>query len=70
TDKWLPSAFILQLLCIGGAFIPITNLYSNLVISKGKSDIYMWNTIGLGIIQLTTMLLLYPYGVHTMIIVY
>ena len=45
TDKWLPSAFILQLLCIGGAFIPITNLYSNLVISKGKSDIYMWNTI-------------------------
>ena len=24
TDKWLPSAFILQLLCIGGAFIPIT----------------------------------------------
>ena len=70
TDKWLPSAFILQLLCIGGAFIPITNLYSNLVISKGKSDIYMWNTISLGIIQLTTMLLLYPYGVHTMIIVY
>ena len=70
TDKWLPSASILQLLCIGGAFIPITNLYSNLVISKGKSDIYMWNTISLGIIQLTTMLLLYPYGVHTMIIVY
>ena len=30
----------------------------------------MWNTISLGIIQLTTMLLLYPYGVHTMIIVY
>lgn len=36
TDKWLPSASILQLLCIGGAFIPITNLYSNLVISKGN----------------------------------
>lgn len=70
TDKWLPSASILQLLCIGGAFIPITNLYSNLVISKGKSDIYMWNTISLGIIQLATMLLLYPYGVHTMIKVY
>ena len=37
---------------------------------RQKSDIYMWNTISLGIIQLTTMLLLYPYGVHTMIIVY
>lgn len=70
TEKWLPSASILQLLCIGGAFIPITNLYSNLVISKGKSNIYMWNTIFLGLTQLTAMLLLYPYGIHTMITVY
>lgn len=30
----------------------------------------MWNTIGLGIIQLITMFLLYPYGIHTMIAVY
>lgn len=70
TEKWLPSATILQLLCIGGAFIPITNLYSNLVISKGKSNVYMWNTICLGMIQLATMFLLYPYGIHTMITVY
>lgn len=70
TNKWLPSAVILQLLCIGGAFIPITNLYSNLVISKGKSNIYMWSTICLGVVQLITMLILYPYGIHTMIIVY
>ena len=70
TDKWLPSASILQLLCIGGAFIPVTNLYSNLIISKGKSNIYMWNTICLGIIQLVTMLLLYPYGIRTMISIY
>lgn len=70
TDKWLPSASILQLLCIGGAFIPITHLYSNLVISKGKPNIYMWNTIGIGMIQLAVMLLLYPYGVHTLIKVY
>lgn len=70
TDKWSSSASILQLLCVGGAFIPITNLYSNLVISKGKSNIYMWNTICLGIIQVVSMLLLYPYGIHTMITVY
>ena len=70
TDKWASSASILQLLCVGGAFIPITNLYSNLVISKGKSNIYMWNTICLGIIQVVSMLLLYPYGIHTMIAVY
>ena len=70
TDKWSSSASILQLLCVGGAFIPVTNLYSNLVISKGKSNIYMWNTICLGIIQVISMLLLYPYGIHTMIAVY
>ena len=53
TDKWLDSVPILQLLCIWGAFLPILSLYSNLIISKGKSDIYMWNTIALGISALS-----------------
>lgn len=34
TDKWNESAIIMQILCIGSAFLPIQNLYSNLVISK------------------------------------
>ncbi len=70
TEKWLPSARILQILAIGGAFIPIMQLYTNLIISKGKSNIFMWNTIIQGITQLTVMYLLYPYGIHTMICVY
>lgn len=70
TDKWMPSAIILQLLCIGAAFIPLTGLYSNLVISKGKSNIYMWNTITLGAVQLLVMFLLHSYGIHTMVAVY
>ncbi len=70
TNKWAASAGILQLLCISGAFIPVISLYSHLLISKGRSTVYMWNTIGLGIIQLITMLLLYPYGIHWMITVY
>lgn len=70
TDKWLSSATILQILCIGGAFIPVTNLYSNLIISKGRSDVYLWNTVCLSMLQLGVMLLLYPYGIHTMIQVY
>lgn len=65
TAKWLPSAHILQILAIGGAFIPITALYSNLIISKGKSNIFMWNTITLGILQLIAMLILSPYGLKT-----
>ena len=70
TDKWNESAIIMQILCIGSAIHPIQNLYSNLVISKGKSDIFMWNTIFLGIIQIATALLCYPYGIRTMIFAY
>ena len=70
TDKWIESARILQLLCISGAFIPLTTLCSNLVISKGKSNIYMWNAIVLGLLQLLVMFLIHPYGIRTMIITY
>lgn len=70
TDKWLPSVPILQLLCVWGAFLPISTLYSNLIISKSKSNIYMWNTIVLGLLQILVMLLIYPYGVNTMILVF
>lgn len=67
TDKWSGSIPILQLLCIWGAFIPIQSLYSNLIISKGKSNLYMWNTLLLGVLQIMVILLSYPYGVQTMI---
>ena len=70
TNKWISSAHILQFLCIGGAFIPIINLYSSLIISKGKSNIYMWNTITLGIIQLIIASLIHSHGLYIMIICY
>ena len=70
TEKWMKSAQILQLLCISGAFIPITSLCSYLIVSKGKSDIYMWNTITLGILQLAVMCLIHSYGIFTMIVTY
>lgn len=69
-EKWSTSASYLQLLCIAGAFMPINTLLYNMIISKGKSDTYMWNTLALGICQLILMLVLYPYGVRTMIIGY
>ena len=52
TDKWYSSVSIMQILCISGAFAPIAYLYQQLIISKGKSRIYMWNTISLGILLL------------------
>lgn len=70
TDKWLPSAELMQLLCIGGAFVPVVSLYANFVVSQGKSNVYMWNTVTLCVVQLLLLVLLHPFGVRTMVIAY
>jgi O-antigen/teichoic acid export membrane protein len=48
-EKWLPSAEIMQVLCVAGAFMPIATLYQNLLISRGKSGVYMWNILCQGL---------------------
>lgn len=70
TDKWIASARILQLLAVWGAFCPISTLYSNLLISRGKSGIYLRNTVALGILQLLVILLLHSRGIFPMVAVY
>lgn len=70
TEKWLSSAEILRMLCIGGSVMPFYTLFSNVVISKGKSGTYFWCTISLSITQIVLMLLLWPYGIHLMVSVY
>ena len=67
TDKWLPSAQMMQILCIGGAFLPICNLFSQLLLSRGHSSTYMWCTIALSILQLATAYIAYPYGLKVML---
>ena len=67
TDKWLPSAQMMQILCIGGAFLPICNLFSQLLLSRGHSSTYMWCTIALSILQLATAYIAYPYGLQVML---
>ena len=70
TDKWIESARLMQILCVGGAFVPIASFYSNFLISQGRSNVFLWNTIGLCLLQMAALLLLYPYGVETMVTVY
>lgn len=70
TDKWIESAELLQLLCIGGAFIPLQTLFTYLIISKGRSDVFLYCTTALGVIQICTALCCYPYGVKSMIFAY
>lgn len=68
--KWIHSAALLQLLCISGAFIPICSVLTNLLISKGRSGTYFWVTLSLCVTLVGTMLLLYPYGIRTMVVAY
>ena len=70
TDKWLPSALFMQILCIGGAFLPLSNLFSQLLLSRGHSSTYMWCTIALSILQLATAYIAYPYGIQTMLLAF
>lgn len=70
TDKWLPAVPIMQILCVWGAFLPIGTLYSNLMNSLGRPNIYMWNTIALGLTQLFFIWCSYPYGIYPMLMVH
>ena len=70
TDKWLPCVPIMQILCVWGAFMPISTLYSNLMNSLGRPNIYMWNTIGLGVFQLICLWFSYSHGLQIMLIIY
>ncbi len=69
-SKWLASAHLLQLLCICGAFIPLSTVLTNLLISKGKSGTYFWCTLSLCVVLLVSMLLTYPYGIKMMVTIY
>jgi len=70
TEKWMESAHFLQILCIAGAFMPFTNLFTSLIISRGHSTRYMWCTTALGVTQLIALLLSASYGILPMVCVY
>ena len=70
TERWLGCVRMLQLLCLWGAFQPITMLYANMVISKGRSNVYMYNYVAIGIVQLAVLLLVHSLGIQAMIVAF
>lgn len=69
-EKWLASAQLIQILCISGATMPLSTLFSNMIISKGRSGTFFWCTFTLGLVQIATMLVIWPMGIRTMVIAY
>ena len=69
-DKWLPSVIFLQLFCLWGAVGFMWNVYSYLLLSHMKSDLYMYGVISLGLLQLLVVFITYRYGILQMVIPY
>lgn len=70
TDKWMPSVPLLQVLAIGGAFLPLSNIFSSFVLSRGKSFVMLIMAVCLSIIQLAVAYLFRHDGIFVMTIAY
>ena len=69
-EKWTFSASLLPYLCLCGAFMPLSTLLTDAIISQHRSDIYLWSTVALGILQIGLMIALWREGIYTMVTAY
>ena len=70
TEKWLESARMLQILAVWGAFMPVQSMLTNLLVSRGRSRVFMWCTIVQGLLTLSILLAVHSYGICLMLVVY
>jgi O-antigen/teichoic acid export membrane protein len=70
SDKWADSIPILQILCISGAIAPLYLPLQNLIISHGRSDLFMWVSIAQIVVQCAIILAFAHYGILIMIAIY
>lgn len=70
SDKWIDSVPILQILCISGAFIPIYLPMQQLIVSQGRSDIFMWVNIAQLVLQIGVILIFARQGIIAMVTAY
>ncbi|MDR1742811.1 MAG: lipopolysaccharide biosynthesis protein [Dysgonamonadaceae bacterium] len=68
--KWMGAAPVLQILCVWGAFMPLNNLYSSMMISRGKSNIHLACTITISTVQLVAVFITAHYGLYPMLAAY
>lgn len=69
-EQWLDSVPLLQILCLGGAFMPFYTLYQNLAISNGRSDIYLLCNVVQILAQIGVVVLFSRYGVTATVAAY
>jgi O-antigen/teichoic acid export membrane protein len=65
--KWEQCVPLLQILCLGGAFLPLHVLYQNYIISRGRSDLYLRTVVLQIILQIGITLCLSSFGITIMV---
>ena len=70
TDKWYESAKMLQVLAVWGAFMPLQSMFTNLLVSSGRSKVFMWCTIVQGMLTLGLLLAMSSLGIRPMLVAY
>jgi O-antigen/teichoic acid export membrane protein len=65
--KWEQCVPLLQILCLGGAFLPLHVLYQNYIISRGRSDLYLRTVVLQIILQIGITLCLSSFGIIIMV---
>jgi len=69
-EKWLPAVPLLRLLCLQGAIWPLNNIYNQMIISRGRSEIILWTTFIFGLCQIALALSLFRFGILFMVAAY
>ena len=62
--------FVLGMLCISGAVMPLHTFLSNVVLSCGRSGVNLWCTCGLGLASIVLMVCIWPLGIRSMVVGY
>lgn len=69
-SKWMESVPFLQLFCLLGAIGYMWNLYTNLMVGYGRSDVYLGGIVLTGILQLAAVVATCSWGIYAMVVGY
>lgn len=67
TEKWLPSAYMLQIISIAGIFLPLTIINNNIYKVIGRTDVFFRIVIVRHIITAVTLIITIQIGINAVL---